>query len=74
MAVLGPPGVHHLDPAVVALDGKTGIEEVLARLDVGEQGRIVRGECGGAVEAPVHLIEKAGAQGHRDSPVADGMV
>ena len=64
MAVLRPPRVHHLDPAVVALNGKAGVEEVLAGLDVGEQGGIVHGEPGRAVERPVHLIEKARAEGH----------
>ena len=72
MAVLRPPGVHHLDSAVVALDGEAGVKEVLACLDVGEQGRIVGGESGRAVERPVHLIEEAGADGHGCPPVASG--
>ena len=62
VAVLRPPGVHHLDLAVVAFDGKAGVEEVLAGLDVDEERGIVPRESGRAVERVVHLLEKAGAQ------------
>ena len=67
MAVLRPPGMHHLDGAVVPFDREAGIEEVLARLDVGEQGGVVAGEAGGMVEGPIHLLEEAGAEGHERS-------
>ena len=64
VAVLRPPRVHDLDAAVVALDGEAGVEEVLARLDVGEEGGIVRRECGRAIERSIHLVEKARTDGH----------
>ncbi len=64
MAVLRAPGVHHLDGAVVAFDGEAGVEEILAGLDVGEQSRVVPGECGGVIEGPIDLLEEAGAEGH----------
>jgi hypothetical protein len=72
MAMLGPPGVHHLNTAVVPFDGEAGVEDRLAGLDVGQQRRVVGGETGRPVEGPVHLLEKAGTDGHGGVPV-DGV-
>jgi hypothetical protein len=35
--------MHHLDAAIIPLDGKAGVEKVLASLDVGEERGIVPG-------------------------------
>jgi hypothetical protein len=60
--------VHHLDAPVVALDWEAGVEEVLARLDVGEQRGVMGGECGRVVEGLVHLVEKTGADRQQHAP------
>ena len=62
MAVLRPPRVHHLDAAVIPLDGKAGIEEVLAGLDVGEERGVVPGVARGAIEGAIHLLEETGTE------------
>ena len=64
VAVLGPPGVDHLDRAVVPLDGEGGVIDVAAGPQVREQGGLVLGEPSRAVEAEIHLLEEAGADGH----------
>jgi hypothetical protein len=64
VAVLGPPGVDHLHLAVLPLQGEGEVVDAVTVLDGVQEPTGVVGERGGALEIPVHLLEKADVVGH----------
>jgi hypothetical protein len=67
VAVLGPPGVNHLDRPVRPLQGIGEVIDAVAVPDQRQQVGVVAGEGGGLVEVPVDLIAEADRLGNRSS-------
>src|SRR5690606_8794970 len=57
-AVLGPPAVDDLDRAVVPAEREAHVVDGVAGLDLLQETRRVRGQCGGLVEVAVDLLEE----------------
>src|SRR6202034_964948 len=67
VAVLGAPGVDHLDRSVRPLQRKGEMVDAGAGPDQRQQVGVVAGESGGLIEVPVDLIGEADRLGSRSS-------